>query len=247
MKRFVRSVLTTILFGVFGFGACIMNFLIFPAAKIVLEEKKFIIFCSDFIYHIWKFFIRLLMLLRIIKLDIKNKEEIANIRNKIIVSTHPSFIDIVILMSLIPRTTCFAKRSLAQNPLLKNIIKSIFITDDVEIEELKFATKKMLDMGFNVIIFPAGTRHRRGEFPKIKKGAALAAINAGKNIIPIKMYTSEDFLFINQPFYAAGGDTVIFEIISVGEIDISDFQSETEIAGKKHITDRIKQALYDVK
>ena len=243
MMKYWRSFLTILLFGVFGIGAVIMNFLIFPVAKIFLNEDKFILFCSDFIHNIWRFFVWLLVLLRIIKLDIKNRQEIEGIRNKVIVSTHPSFIDVVILISLIPRTTCFAKRALAHNPILNNIIKSIFITDDVEIEELKTETKKMLDTGFNVIIFPTGMRHRRDEFLKIKKGASLIALNAGKNIVPVKMYTSEDFLFINQPFYAAGKKTVTFEIEAGKEIDISPLDSETEIAAKKHITDKIKQAL----
>ena len=135
--KYWRSFLTILLFGVFGIGAVIMNFLIFPVAKLFLNEDKFILFCSDFIHNIWRFFVWLLVLLRIIKLDIKNRQEIEGIRNKVIVSTHPSFIDVVILISLIPRTTCFAKRALAHNPILNNIIKSIFITDDVEIEELK--------------------------------------------------------------------------------------------------------------
>lgn len=243
MKRFYRSVLTTLLFGLFGAGASVMNFCIFPIAKRVLNYEKYMFFCSDFIFKIWRFFTGLLILLGIIKLDIKNKEIIENIKNKIIVSTHPSFIDIVILMSIIPRTTCFAKQELAHNPLMKNIIKSIFITNDVEVEDLKRETKKMLDLGFNVIIFPAGRRHRRDENIKVKKGASLIALNAGKNIVPVRMYSSEDFLFINQPFYSAGENTVVFDIEAGEEIDISSFINEGEILAKKHITDRIKKAL----
>lgn len=62
----------------------------------------------------------------------------------------------------------------------------------------------MLDMGFNLIVFPTGSRHRKNEHPKIKKGAATIALNANKDITPIEITSSEDFLFIHQPFYAAG-------------------------------------------
>ena len=95
-----------------------------------------------------------------------------------------------------------------------------------------------------MIIFPSGIRHRENEYPKIKKGAALIALNAGKNIVPIKMFTSEDFLFINQPFYAGGNNTVIYEIEEGEEISLEDYKNETDIVAKREITKQIEKALY---
>ena len=73
-----------------------------------------------------------MMILGLFKLDIKN---LSKIKNKVIVATHPSFIDIVILIAFIPRSTCFVKKELAHNPILKNLVNSIFITNEVELEE----------------------------------------------------------------------------------------------------------------
>ena len=236
MKR-IRSAITIFCFLFFGVGAVIVNFLLFPFIK---NNKKL---CSDIIFHLWKFFTNFLIFIKLIKLNVKKLEKI---ENKVIVSTHPSFIDIVILMGMIPRTTCFVKQSLAKNPILKNIISSIFITNDVELEELKKQTKNMLDLGFNLIIFPAGTRHRKNEYPKIKKGAALIALNANKNIVPVKIFSDEDFLFIHQPFYAAGDKTVTFEIEQCEEIDLGMYQDKSEISAKKQITKQIEKTLYSL-
>lgn len=235
MKKKIRSILTAMSFLIFGLGATILNFGLFPFIK---QNKAL---CSDIIRNAWRFFINLMVILKLIKLDIK---KLNKIENKIIVATHPSFIDIVILISLIPRSTCFVKKELAHNPILKNLVTSIFITNEVELDELKDKSKKMLDEGFNVIIFPSGIRHRKNEYPKIKKGAALIAFNAGKNIIPIKMFTSEDFLFINQPFYAGGNNTVIYEIEEGEEISLEDYKNETDIVAKREITKQIEKALY---
>ncbi len=233
--KYLRSFVTVISFFIFGVGAILLNFLVFPFIK---DNKAL---CSDIIHRLWKFFVWLLVVTRMIKLDIKRLEKI---ENKVIAVTHPSFLDIVVLMSLVPRSTCFVKKELAHNPILKNLISSIFITNEVELEELKDQSKKMLDSGFNVIIFPSGIRHRKNEYPKIKKGAALVALNAGKNIVPIRMFTSEDFLFINQPFYAAGEKTVVFEIEECEEIDIEKFSGQTEIVAKREITKEIERKLY---
>lgn len=234
MKQ-LRSLITVISFFIFGAGAVVLNFLVFPFIK---NNKEL---CSDIIHCLWKFFIKALIFIKMIRLDIKNFHKI---ENKVIVSTHPSFIDIIILIGLIPRSTCFVKKELAHNPILKNLINSIFITNEVELEELKEQSKKMLDRGFNVIIFPSGIRHRKNEFPKIKKGASLIALNAGKNIVPVKMFTSEDFLFINQPFYAAGSHNVIFEIETKDEIRLDDYKNESEIITKREITKQIEKSLY---
>lgn len=233
--KYIRSILAVFCFFIFGIGAVILNFLLFPFIK---NNKEL---CSDIIHNTWKFFVNLMMFLKLFRLDVKNLEKI---ENKVIVSTHPSFIDIVILIALIPRSTCFVKKELAHNPILKNLVTSIFITNEVELDELKSESKKMLDRGFNVIIFPSGIRHRRDEFPKIRKGASLVALNAGKNIVPVRMFSDRDFLFINQPFYAVSDRCVNFEIEQMREINIADFIGESEIITKQRLTNKIEDELY---
>ena len=233
--KYIRSILAVFCFFIFGIGAVILNFLLFPFIK---NNKEL---CSDIIHYTWKFFVNLMMWLKLFRLDIK---KLGKIKNKVIVSTHPSFIDIVILIALIPRSTCFVKKELAHNPILKNLVTSIFITNEVELEELKSESKKMLDRGVNVIIFPSGIRHRRDEFPKIRKGASLVALNAGKNIVPVRMFSDRDFLFINQPFYAVSDRCVNFEIEQMREINIADFIGESEIITKQRLTNKIEDELY---
>ena len=235
--KYIRSILAVFCFFIFGIGAVILNFLLFPFIK---NNKEL---CSDIIHNTWRFFVNLMMFLKLFRLDVKKLEKI---ENKVIVSTHPSFIDIVILIALIPRSTCFVKKELAHNPILKNLVTSIFITNEVELDELKSESKKMLDMGFNVIIFPSGIRHRRDEFPKIRKGASLVALNAGKNIVPVKVFSDRDFLFINQPFYAVSDRCVNFEIEQMREINIADFIGESEIITKQRLTHKIEEELYGV-
>ena len=235
MKK-IRSTMVFISFFVFGLGAALLNFFVFPFIK---NNKTL---CSDIIHYAWKFFVYFMMILGLFTLDIK---KLSKIENKVIVATHPSFIDIVILIALIPHSTCFVKKELAYNPILKNLVNSIFITNEVELEELKSESKKMLDLGFNVIIFPSGIRHRRNEFPKIKKGASLIALNANKNIVPIRFFSNNDFMFINQPFYEVGEKRVTFEIEQMSEINVQDFISASEIVSKKKITQQIEKSLYN--
>ena len=242
--KYIRTFAVLFSFAIFYAGALILNFFVFPCIEIFARNNKKQYY-SQIIYTCWGLFVKFLEFIGILKINIKDKEKLQSIKNKIIVSTHPSYIDVLILMSLIPNSTCFVKKELAYNPILKNLVNSIFITNEVELEELKSESKKMLDLGFNVIIFPSGIRHRRNEFPKIKKGASLIALNANKNIVPIRFFSNNDFMFINQPFYEVGEKRVTFEIEQMPEINVQDFISASEIVSKKKITQQIEKSLYN--
>ena len=131
MKK-IRSILVTICFLIFGIGSILFNFLLFP----FIQKNKEL--CSKIIQKSWRFFTNIMIGFGLIKLDIR---KLCEIKNKVIVCTHPSFIDIVILIGLIPKSTCFVKKELAHNPILKNLVNSIFITNEVDLDELKSKSK----------------------------------------------------------------------------------------------------------
>ncbi len=243
MLKIWRSILVLFSFAIFGTGAVILNFTVFPLAKYFIKEENLLYFYSDIIHNSWKWFVKWLSVTQVIRLDI---EDISSIKNKVIVATHPSFIDVLILIAMIPRTTCVVKHALSKNPILTNLISSIFILDNDNLDSIKSQTKTMIEKGFNIIIFPSGTRHRKNEFPKIKKGAATIAMNAGVNIVALKYYTDFDFLFINQPIYEAGEKPVTYELTVAGEINTSEEMKkfDSEIVIKKNITKMIENILY---
>lgn len=246
MIKLYRSALVIFCFIFFGIGAFIISFLIIPYIKLFVKKEKRRECYQSVLRNSWKNFIDMTVRLGIIKVNIKDYEHLTNIKNKVIVATHPSFIDIVILVGLIPKSICFAKKELLHNFLLKDIVKSICISNGLELEEMKSVTKEYLDEGYNVIIFPMGRRHKQDEFPKIRKGAAVVALNSGKNIVPVKMYTDYDFLQIGQPVYDAGDKVINYYIEPMEEINIQDYITSDEVETKKNITTSVANALYSI-
>ncbi len=239
MKKFIRSTIVIGLFGIFGIGALFIQYLIFPFQK--NEREKY-----NTLQKSWEFFVWLLQKTEILKIEISNIEKIKNIKNSIIVSTHPSFADIIILMSLIPNSTCFVAERLTKNPFLKGIVKTLFIPEASTIDVWLNKACEKLNEGFNVIIFPMGIRHREFETPKIRRGAALIAQKSERNIVMLNMKTSFDFLQINQPFYQAGEETVLFNIDYSGEINTtSELRKYPEdVTFRTQITKQITKTLY---
>ena len=238
-KHFIRSVLTIFLFGFFGIATLFFRYIIMPLNK--NEMKNY-----ETLQKSFAFFICLLETLKILNINANNLEKIRNIKNSIIVSTHPSFIDIVILISIIPYSTCFVAERLAKNPILQGMVKLLFILEGQPLENWLNEAEKMMDKGLNLIIFPMGIRHRQNETPKIRRGTAMLAQKTGKNIVLLDLKTSFDFLFIHQPFYEVGSETVLYSLNYLGEINTKEFIEKypDEVTFKTQMTKEISKILY---
>ena len=241
MIKFIRGITVIFLFALFGCGALFIRYLIFPFQN--SDIKKY-----ETLQKSWQFFIWLLKTLKIIRIESNSLEQIKNIKNSIIVSTHPSFIDIVILMSVIPHSTCFVAEKLARNPFFKGMVKLLFIVEVPAIEEWLDVACEKLEKGLNVIIFPMGTRHRKNEHLKIRRGAALIAQKSRKNIVMLNIENSFDFLQIHQPIYKAGDRAVIYKLEYLDEIDTDKFLEKfpDEVTFKTEITKLISATLYKI-
>lgn len=239
MIKLIRTTISIFLCIIFAFGALFIRYCIFPFQK--SKTKNY-----ETLQKSWQFFVWLLRKLQIIQLKIEDEEKILNIKNSIIVSTHPSFIDIVILMSIIPYSTCFVAEKLARNPFFKGIVDLLFILEVTSIDEWLGNTCEKLKEGMNVIIFPMGRRHRKAEMPKIRRGAALIAQKSQKNIVTLRLETSFDFLQINQPLYDIGDKPVLYTLKYSGSINTKEFLNKYSdfVTFKTEITRQISKKIY---
>ena len=241
MIKFLRSLTVTILFVLFGLGALFVRYFIFPFQKKELTHYKTL-------QKSWKFFIWLMKITKIIEVELSDVEKIKNIKNSIIVSTHPSFVDIVILMSIIPESTCFVAEKLAKNPFFRGMVNSLFILETKDMDNWLHKSLKKLDEGLNIIIFPMGTRHKKNEFLKIRRGASLIAQKSGKNIIMLDIENDFGFLQSKEPFYKAGSKPVKYKISYLKELNTKEYLAkyQDEVDFKTNVTKEIKKTLYKI-
>ena len=230
--KFIRGLNVILCFALFGIGALFVRYFIYTIINLRVKNNRKI-FYSNTINKLWYFFIKLLEYLKIIKLNIEDINKLKSIRNSIILSTHPSFIDIVILMG-----------KLAHNIFFKGIVNLLFIREG-EYDWLE-KSLQVLDSGFNIIIFPMGTRHKKNEYPRIRRGASLIANKSGCKLAFIKIETSTNFLQINQPIYDAGTEPVEYNIRYIGEINTTEYLKKysDEVTFKTELTKTIADNLY---
>jgi 1-acyl-sn-glycerol-3-phosphate acyltransferase len=235
-----RSFLTLFALALIGVGALYITYFIFPFNKTITDKYKTL-------QKSWKLYIAIISKLGIMKVISDDIERIKNIKNSIIVSTHPSLLDIVILMSIIPNSTCFVAEKLARNPFFKGIIKQLFIVEGQPLEQWVDDACKKLNDGLNIIIFPMGGRHYKNEQPRIHRGASYLAYKSMKDIVVLKIESSYEFLQKNRPAYYSDNKTIEYTIKYIDTFNTKEYisQNTDEVTVKTNITKYISQKLYN--
>ena len=128
---------------------------------------------------------------------------------------------------------------------MRNIVKSLYIVNDIDIDLFIKNSTEALNDGYNIIIFPTGTRTKVGEKIKIHKGAAQIAIASKVDIIPIKITTDYPFLCKNSYPLDAGNNPINYNIEIQPAININEFlaQGLDDIKLRNHISEQIKEAI----
>ena len=170
----------------FGIGTLILGTLVFPVMRLVLHPKdRFKKYGRKFVSTLFKLFIYLMHFLRVVNLEADNREKYRHLSSKIVVANHPSLLDVVMLVSLIPNADCIVNTSLNRNYIVKGVVGQLYILNSLDLDVILQACAESLKMGNCLIIFPEGTRTPRYGKAILRKGAARIALYSGCNILPM--------------------------------------------------------------
>ena len=206
MKRFFRAFVVVFSFIFFGAGSLVLGLVVIPLMSLFIKkENRRKVFCRV-VHNLWAFFSDFMQKTGSIKFNVTDEQKkfLTQLKGSVIVANHPSYIDIVLLIGLIPDTLCVVKNEIKKNPIMSNIVKSTYLINDENNDTLKKEAKHALSEGYNVIIFPTGTRSVEGEDLKLHSGAASVAIYANAPIVPVHITCDYKFLAKHQKIYDAG-------------------------------------------
>ncbi|OIR10100.1 2-acyl-glycerophospho-ethanolamine acyltransferase [mine drainage metagenome] len=132
------------------------------------------------IHRVFRFYLLCLRRLGLLTLRFENTAPLDTPGGRLIVANHPSLLDVVMLMALIPDAQCIVKSQLWTHPLLGPLMRRAgYIRNDLEPEALLEACRNALRLGQSLIIFPEGTRSQPGQPPRFRRGFAnLATLTA---------------------------------------------------------------------
>lgn len=245
MIRAVRSFLCLLCFAIFGGGALGLGGIIFPIVLLIYRNpasRRRIL--SQSIHVSWKFFVWLMSGMRLISVKSPDIDAMKELRGNIIVANHPSLIDVVILISLIPRSVCVVKKSLFHNIFVKKVIQHIYLSNDMSLEEFIAHGGDFLDNGYNIIVFPEGTRTVAGRKVRLHRGFAYLHMKTGRPILPIHIENTPPILGKKQKWYDIGTKTSVYTLKLQDAIYYKRSDNQTERDAAILITNIASRAMF---
>jgi len=156
----------------------------------------------------------------------------------LVLANHPTLIDVVLLVSLLPNADCAVKRAVARSPFMRGTVRAAGYISNDDGPALVAAGIAAVREGSCLVIFPEGTRTPPGAAPKLRRGAANIAVRGGLDITPVRIRCSPPTLEKGRKWYRVPPRR--FHVsLEVGEdIPISTFIDEAAAAGGEALAAR---------
>ena len=206
-----RWIGTAFSFFVFGLGGFIFPFIVIPVLYLLPgdqthREKR----AKISIHYLFRGFLWFMKLFGILTLQIDGADKLKEA--KLVLANHPTLIDVVILIAMIPNANCIVKGRLVTNPFTRGPVKTAgyIINDDVF--DVINAASNTFDQGQALVVFPEGTRTTPSEPIKLKRGAANIAVRTSADITPVMIDCTPLSLTKNNPWYQIPDKPMHFRI-----------------------------------
>ncbi|WP_448549437.1 lysophospholipid acyltransferase family protein [Thalassotalea fusca] len=177
VNKLWRVFATGLSFTLFGIGGLILALLVFPVQQLMIRDgHKRQVIARQTVHYTFKFFVGFMAFVGVATFAVKQQEAFKQLRGQLILANHPSLIDVVVLISVIPNADCVVKAHLLRNPFMRGVIKSTGYISNADSDGVIKDCQASLANGNNLIIFPEGTRTNPGAKPKFQRGAANIAL-----------------------------------------------------------------------
>lgn len=210
--RLWRILATALAFACFGIGGLLLWLLVFPLQALLLrdpaERQRA---ARDIVRRVFRGFIVLMRMLGLIGYELVGIEKLQR-RGLLILANHPTLIDVVFLIGLVPNASCVVKSTLADHPCTRGPVRATGYICNNPGAELLLACIDTLAAGSNLIIFPEGTRSRPGQALKMQRGAAQIALRGGLDVTPVRIHCEPLGLYKGQAWWAVAKRRLCFTI-----------------------------------
>ena len=230
---------------VFAVGSLLIMAVLLPLIHLfVWNREKYKKAGHHLISYMLDFFIHLMALCRVSTYTINDLKALRACRGTVIVSNHPSLLDVLYIFAFVRDAGCIVKAGLKKS-FVSGIVKNLYILNTVDFSIMEADCVKALKSGSNLIIFPEGTRTPRHGTNQYKKGAARIALAAGANVQPLHIGGNDKYgLGKGESLFAMNHtERYKYEFTVLPQIDILKYKDLSETIAAKHLTDDMRKAV----
>jgi len=217
-SRWWRVPATGFAFALLGLGGLFLAVTVFPLVAAMSRcESVRLRRTQATIRQSFRAYLAVLRFLGVIRLEIVGRDRLAGCSGALIVANHPTLLDVVLLMALVPNAQCVVKHALWKDRFLGPVVRAAgYIRNDTDAESFVGNCRDTLARGNNLIIFPEGTRTVPGQRRHFQRGFANVALMAHIDLQPIRIDCDPITLTKGVPWYQVPKRRAAFRV-SVGE------------------------------
>jgi 1-acyl-sn-glycerol-3-phosphate acyltransferase len=223
-------------FACFGLGALLMGFTLWPLLRLS-SRRRGTARVQRAVSASMRVFVWLMKSLGLLTWEVRGLEKLQP-RGQFVVANHPTLIDVVFLIGLMPEVDCIVKQALWRNVFLRWPVSWAGYISNESGEGLVAACAAALRGGRSLVVFPEGTRTRPGQPMSLQRGAAQIALAAGSDFRPVTITCDPITLYKGNAWYRVP-DRRPHWILAVGEpVRVGDFATPGEPASlaARHLT-----------
>ena len=237
-NRLWRIFGTGLSFVCFGLGAVLMGFTIWPLLRFsTFDRRRGIARVQRAVSLSMRLFLWLMETLGVVSTEVHGREKLRE-PGQFVIANHPTLIDVVILVGLMPEVDCIVKQALWRNVFLRWPVYWAGYISNATGEGLIAACVAALRAGRSLLVFPEGTRTKPGGALELQRGAAQIALAAQVPMRPVTITCHPITLFKGNAWYRVPARRAHF-VITVGEpIPVAEFlaKGESPPLAARHLT-----------
>ncbi len=226
--RFWRVCTVALAYACFGVGCLALLLVVFPVLRIFVRDagrqRKM---ARLLIQRSFSVFVLQLRMLGIMTCDLQGVEKLDR-HGLLILANHPTLLDVVVLIAHLPDADCVVKASLLRNPFTYGPVSAAgYLMNDDGPGLIKDCIKTVR-AGGRLLIFPEGTRTRRGEPMRLQRGAANMAVRGRLDITPVRIECEPLFLGKGEKWYCVPMHGARYTLRVCDDISIQPFLESGE-------------------
>ncbi|MFK7984870.1 MAG: 1-acyl-sn-glycerol-3-phosphate acyltransferase [Sandaracinaceae bacterium] len=147
----------------------------------------------------------------------------------VLISNHPTFIDMIVLLGSIPRLTCVTSGRWSRHWALGRLLRSTEYlpgpgSGRPESEDMLGSMVRHLQAGHSLLVFPEGQRSQKDQLRRFRRGAFEAAAQANVPLVPLflgidRPYLTKEVSIWNPPTPSPEYTFDWFEVVEPAEYD----------------------------
>lgn len=180
---------TGLSFVAFGLGGLLLGVLVMPVLLLMRDPVARRRRARRVVQVAFASHLRLMRGLGVMTYEIEGGERLQR-DGLLVLANHPTLIDVVCLISLLPNADCVVKRAVACNPFMRGPVRAAGYIANDDGAGLVDDCVAAVRAGGTLVIFPEGTRSVPGQPPRLQRGAANIAVRGRLDITPVRITCS---------------------------------------------------------